>query len=86
MLGRQLMLLKNTMWFYNLLVKNLAKKPASGGMPAKENNTINNDKDANGWFFDIPDSSLIFSWKTFSLFIIKMQPNAPRFITKYIVK
>ena len=30
-------------------------------MPARENNTINNDKAAKGWFFEIPESSFMSS-------------------------
>ena len=41
--------------------QNLAKKPASGGMPASENNIISNENDNNGWFLERPDKSSMLS-------------------------
>jgi hypothetical protein len=35
----------------------LAKKPAKGGMPAKENKTIKKQKAKIGCFFESPDKS-----------------------------
>ena len=40
---------------------NFAKKPAKGGIPAKENNITSKHKDNSGWFFDNPERSSIFS-------------------------
>ena len=46
------------------------KKPASGGIPARENNTTN-AIDRTGWFVDNPDRSSIFIKKYFFLSINK---------------
>jgi hypothetical protein len=35
----------------------LAKKPASGGIPANENNNKSRQIEIIGWFFDKPDRS-----------------------------
>ena len=62
----------------------LAKKPANGGIPAKENNKINNDKDIIGWFFDKHDKSSKLSKNWLFLFIANKQQKTPKFIIKYI--
>ena len=46
-----------------------------------ENKIINSEIDIIGWFLEMPDKSFKFSQYFPSLFIKKMHPNIPKFIT-----
>ena len=65
----------------NKYSKNFAKNPPSGGIPAKEKNSIKKEKANIGFSFESPERSSIFSVYFSSAFIKYKQANVPKFIT-----
>ena len=64
----------------DIKIKNLAKNPPSGGIPAKEKNKIKNENANKGFCFDKPDKSLISSVYFPLTFIKYRQAKVPMFI------
>ena len=58
-------------------IKSLPKKPPKGGMPAKDNNNIETDKESNGLYLEIPEISETVTNCLSSLRSIIIKENIP---------